>query len=132
MSDTEKPQVALDFFRSNAVVQRIAQLYVGFHERREALGLSNPGSFDNIAEEVERDVFLNNYTFTGLRAEITKAFSVAPLFRISHALSMGSQALAPYQFSALYGSPKVRRMHSLNSCREAKVKTDILPSEYRQ
>jgi mitochondrial import receptor subunit TOM40 len=132
MSDTEKPQVALDFFRSNAVVQRIAQLYVGFQERREALGLSNPGSFDNLAEEVERDVFLNNYTFTGLRAEITKAFSVAPLFRISHALSMGSQALAPYQFSALYGSPKVRKMHSLNSCREAKAKTDFLSSEYRQ
>ena len=132
MSVTEKQQEALDFFRSNAVVRRITDLYAGFQNRREALGLSNPGSFDNIAKEVERDVFLNNYTFTGLRAEITKSFSVDPLFQISHALSMGSQALAPYQFSALYGSSKVRKICCSRLDRGSNTKTDVLPSEYRQ
>ena len=107
MSAVEKQTDALDFFRSNVVIQRITDLYLSFQDRREALGLSNPGSIDNVAKEVERDVFLNNYTFTGLRAEITKMFSTSPLFQISHSLSMGSQGLAPYQFSAMYGSPKI-------------------------
>jgi mitochondrial import receptor subunit TOM40 len=48
-------------------------------------------------------------SFSGLRADLTKAFGVAPLFQISHALSMGSQAQAPYTYAALYGSPKVRQ-----------------------
>src|ERR1700755_1051481 len=104
---SEKDQDALSFFTSNAVVQRIADIYTGFQDRREALGLSNPGTIDNIAKEVERDVFLNNLSFSGLRAEITKAFSVAPMFQVSHSLSMGSQSLNPYSFAALYGSPKV-------------------------
>lgn len=107
MSVSEKQSQALDFFRSNFVVQRIADVYTGFQDRREALGLSNPGKLEDIAKEVDRDVFLNNYSFTGLRAEITKMFSATPLFQISHALSMGSQVMPPYQFSALYGSPKI-------------------------
>lgn len=115
MSVTEKQSEALDFFRSNAVVQRIAGIYAGFQDRRDALGLSNPGSIDNIAKEVEKDVFLNQYSFTGLRAEITKMFSATPLFQISHSLSMGSQALPPYQFSALYGSPKVFMQGSIDN-----------------
>ncbi|KAE9968892.1 hypothetical protein BLS_005626 [Venturia inaequalis] len=104
---TEKDSDPLSFFTENAVIQRIANTYVGFLERREALGLSNPGTIDGIAKEVQRDVFLNNHSFSGLRADITKAFSVAPMFQISHSLSMGSQALNPYSFAALYGSPKV-------------------------
>jgi mitochondrial import receptor subunit TOM40 len=115
MEATEKQSEALDFFRSNAVSQRIADVYVSFKDRREALGLRNPGSMENIAKEVEKDVFLNNYTFTGLRADITKMFSGTPLFQLSHALSMGSQALPPYQFSALYGSPKVFMQGSIDN-----------------
>lgn len=107
--ELEKPQSsALDLFTNNAVFARLGDVYTAFSERREALGLPNPGSVDNIASEVQRGVFLNNLTFTGLRAELTKAFSVSPLFQVSHALSMGSQGLAPYTFAALYGSPRVR------------------------
>jgi mitochondrial import receptor subunit TOM40 len=104
---SEKDSDPLSFFTENAVVQRIASTYIGFQERREALGLSNPGTIDGIAKEVQRDVFLNNHSFSGLRADITKAFSVAPMFQISHSLAMGSQSLNPYSFAALYGSPKV-------------------------
>ena len=99
---------ALAFMDQNVVVAALRDTYISFSERRAALGLSNPGTVDNIAREVQKDVFLTNYMFGGLRADLTKAFSVAPLFQVSHAFSMGSQGLPPYTFAALYGTPKVR------------------------
>ncbi|KAF2203271.1 hypothetical protein GQ43DRAFT_479206 [Delitschia confertaspora ATCC 74209] len=104
----KKDTNALDFlFADNAVTSRFQSVYNAFSERREALGLSNPGTVENIAKEVQRDVFLNNLSFSGLRADLTKAFSVAPLFQVSHALSMGGQNQPPYTYAALYGSPWV-------------------------
>lgn len=93
----------------NPVAARMQSVYNAFQERREALGLSNPGTVENLAKEVTRDVFLTNLSFSGLRADLTKAFAVAPLFQVSHALSMGSQAQPPYSYGVLYGSPKVGR-----------------------
>lgn len=87
---------------------RLGELYNAFQERREALGLTNPGTVEGIAREVQRDVFLNNASFSGLRAELTKAFSAAPLFQVAHSLSMGSQVQPPYSYMVLYGSPRVR------------------------
>lgn len=106
MSLSEKDQAALDVFTQNAVVSRISDVFTTFFERREALGLTYPGTVDNIAKEVKRDVFLDNLTFSGLRADLTKAFSVSPLFQVSHALSMGAQGMPPYTYAVLYGSPK--------------------------
>ncbi|KAG9235496.1 eukaryotic porin/Tom40 [Amylocarpus encephaloides] len=97
----------LDFLLANPIGAALADTYLAFSERRAALGLSNPGTVDNIAREVQRDVFLNNYTFSGLRADLTKPFSMAPLFQVSHAFSMGSQGLPPYAFAALYGTNNV-------------------------
>lgn len=108
MASLEKAdQQALDLLTNNGVFKKLQSYYTAYSDRREALGLSNPGTIDNISKEVQRDVFLNNLTFSGLRADLTKAFSVAPLFQVSHALSMGSQGLPPYAYAALYGSPKV-------------------------
>jgi mitochondrial import receptor subunit TOM40 len=98
----------LAFLFNNSVASALGETYTNFHERRKALGLSNPGTVENIAREVQRDVFLNNYTFSGLRADLTKAFSISPLFQVSHAFSMGSQGLPPYTFAALFGTNKVR------------------------
>ena len=97
----------LGFFSNNALTSALADTYTSFSERRAALGLSNPGTVENIAREVQRDVLLTNYTFSGLRADLTKAFSYAPLFQVSHAFSMGSQGLPPYSFAALFGTSKV-------------------------
>lgn len=97
----------LGFLFSNSVAAALADTYTSFSERRAALGLSNPGTVENIAREVQRDVFLNNYTFQGLRADLTKAFSISPLFQVSHAFAMGSQGLPPYTFAALFGTNKV-------------------------
>jgi mitochondrial import receptor subunit TOM40 len=88
---------------------RVLDVYTAFQDRRETLGLANPGTVEGIAREVTRDVFLNNSSFSGLRAELTKAFSAAPLFQVAHSLSMGSQLQPPYSYMVLYGSPRVRR-----------------------
>lgn len=97
----------LGFLYNNAVTVALADTYTSFSERRAALGLSNPGTVDNIAQEVQRNVFLNNYTFTGLRADLIKAFSISPLFQIQHGFASGAQDLPPYTFSALFGTNKV-------------------------
>jgi mitochondrial import receptor subunit TOM40 len=107
MALEEKSSSALGFFSDNAVFSALTDTYASFAERREALGLSNPGTVENIAREVQKDVFLNNYTFSGLRADLTRAFSVAPLFQMSHGFAMGAQGLPPYTFAALFGTPQV-------------------------
>lgn len=104
----EEKASALAFMNQNVVVAALRDTYLSISDRRDALGLPNPGTVDNIAREVQKDVFLTNYMFGGLRADLTKAFSVAPLFQVSHAFSMGSQGLPPYTFAALYGTPRVR------------------------
>lgn len=93
--------------KTNGVFDIFLDTYRSFQERRAALGLSNPGTVDNISKEVQRDVFLTNQTFSGLRAELNKSFSISPLFQISHAFSAGSQQLSPYTFLALYGTSNV-------------------------
>lgn len=98
---------SLSFLSENAIAIAFRDAYTSFSDRREALGLPNPGTVEGIAREVQKDVLLNNYTFTGLRADLTKAFSASPLFQVSHAFSMGSQALPPYTFAALYGTSNV-------------------------
>ncbi|KAK1149942.1 translocase of outer mitochondrial membrane [Aspergillus melleus] len=96
------------FLTDNSVAAALKDAYSSFSERRAALGLPNPGTVENIAREVQKDVLLSNFMFTGLRADLTKVFGMSPLFRVSHAFSMGSSGnLPPYAFSAMYGSPKV-------------------------
>lgn len=96
--------------RTGGIFDSVLDTYRSFQDRRAALGLSNPGTVDNIAAEVQRNVFLTNQTFSGLRAELNKSFSIAPLFQISHAFSAGSQMLSPYTFLGLYGTNNVSRI----------------------
>jgi mitochondrial import receptor subunit TOM40 len=96
----------LAFLRKNPVFSGLSDVYNAFQERRERLGLSNPGMVENIAKEVQRDVLTTNLMFSGLRADLTKAFSFNPLFQVSHQFAMGER-LSPYTFAALYGTSKV-------------------------
>ncbi|KAF1345749.1 eukaryotic porin-domain-containing protein [Delphinella strobiligena] len=112
---SEKPSGATDALSNNALVNTIRDTYASFQARRESLGLSNPGTVENVAKEVQRDVFLNNLSFSGLRADLTKAFSVAPLFQVSHAFSQGSQQIPPYAFLALFGTNKIFCQGNLDS-----------------
>ena len=97
----------LAFLTDNAVFATLRDSYTSFSDRRQALGLSNPGNVEGIAREVQRDVLCTNYMFSGLRADSQKLFSISPLFRIQHGLAIGSQALPPYQLMAVYGIPAV-------------------------
>lgn len=97
----------LAFMANNPISKSLSDAYSSFQERRAKLGLSNPGTVENLAKEVQRDVLLNNYMFTGLRADLTKAFSLNPLFQVSHAFALGERA-SPYTFAALYGTNNVR------------------------
>lgn len=107
MSDEKLVPSSSGFFQNNAVFTILRDTYSSFSERRKALGLSNPGTVENIAREVQKDVFLTNSMFTGLRADLTKPSSINPLFQVSHGFAMGSQGLPPYTFVALYGTSKV-------------------------
>ncbi|GKT58736.1 mitochondrial import receptor subunit TOM40 [Colletotrichum tofieldiae] len=91
---------------NNPVANTLSDAINSFSERRAKLGLSNPGTTENLTREVQRDVLLTNYMFTGLRADLTKAFSMSPLFQVSHQFAMGDR-LNPYTFAALYGTSKV-------------------------
>ena len=102
----EEKSTSMGFLTNNALHSTFRDLYTTFSEKRDALGLSNPGTVENISREVQRDVFLTNSMFTGLRADITKVFSAAPMFQTSHAFATGSQGIPPYTFLATYGSPK--------------------------
>ncbi|BDD56476.1 translocase of outer mitochondrial membrane [Monascus purpureus] len=107
---------SLPFLTDNAIAATIKDAYSSFSERRAALGLPNPGTVDNVGREVQKEVLLSNFMFTGLRADLTKVFGMSPLFRISHAFSMGSSGnLPPYAFSAMYGTPKVFMQGNIGS-----------------
>lgn len=90
----------------NPVAAAIGDALNSFSERRAKLGLSNPGNMEGLSKEVQRDVLLNNYMFTGIRADLTKIFSMAPLFQVSHQFAMGER-INPYTFAAMYGTGKV-------------------------
>ena len=104
---TEGQNASIGAPQSSTLFTSLRYLSASFLKRREALGLTNPGTVDNVAREVQRDVFLNNSMFTGLRADITKVLGATPIFQTNHAFSMGSQGLPPYTFSSTYGTPKV-------------------------
>lgn len=89
---------------SNPVFSYLNDVYTNISEHRKNLGLVNPGTIENLNKEVSRDVFLNQYFFTGLRADLNKAFSMSPAFQTSHTLAIGSPVLPPYAFSALYAT----------------------------
>jgi mitochondrial import receptor subunit TOM40 len=104
MASTSDAPLAL--LSKNPIAATFSDAYNAFQERRRRLGLSNPGLVENIAKEVQRDVLTTNLMFTGLRADLTKAFSFNPLFQVSHQFAMGER-LSPYTFAALYGTSKV-------------------------
>lgn len=104
----EKSSSTLAFLTDNAIAATLSDAYSNLSERRRLMGLENPGTVDNIAREVQKDVLLSNYMFSGLRCDLQKVFSMSPLFRLQHGFAMGSQALSPWQLMALYGNSKVR------------------------
>ncbi len=98
----EKPKPG--FWSSNPIFSYLNNVYSGFSDHRKSIGLLNPGTIENLNKEVSKDVFVAPYFFTGLRADLNKAFSLNPAFQTSHTLSIGSKTIPPYAFSALYAA----------------------------
>ncbi|KAH3665828.1 hypothetical protein OGAPHI_004016 [Ogataea philodendri] len=91
------------FWSSNPIFTFVNNVTSSISQHRKSLDLINPGTMENINKEVARDVFLNQLQFTGLRADISKTFSMNPIFQISHGLSIGGQ-LPAYSFTAMVGN----------------------------
>lgn len=96
----------LGFLTSNPIANAVGDAYRSFSDRRAKLGLMNPGTVESISKEVQREVSLTNYMHTGLRADLTKAVSMSPLFQVSHQFAIGEH-MKPYAFAALFGNNKV-------------------------
>lgn len=92
------------FWSSNPIFSYLNNVYTNISDHRQSLNLINPGTIENLNKEVSRDVFLNQYFFTGLRADLNKAFLLNPAFQTSHTFSIGSKSIPPYAFSALYAT----------------------------
>ncbi|KAF5315857.1 hypothetical protein D9611_004702 [Ephemerocybe angulata] len=81
--------------------------YDRFATWRRDLGLPHPGSVENLGKEVKA-THLSNYIFDGARADMTKTFSMNPLFQVTHSFALGSQTVPPsYNFGAIYATPAV-------------------------
>ncbi|KAI1818173.1 mitochondrial import receptor subunit TOM40 [Poronia punctata] len=109
-----KPSSPLGFLTSNPIANAVSNAYQSFSDRRAKLGLTNPGDLDSISKEVQREVSLTNYMHSGLRADLTKAVSLSPLFQVSHQFAMGEH-MKPYAFAALYGSNQVFLQGSMDN-----------------
>lgn len=92
------------FWSSNPISSFCIDTYKNVHSHRQSLALANPGTVENLNKEVSRDVFLTQYFFTGLRADLNKAFSLNPAFQTSHTFSIGSNLLPSYALSALFAN----------------------------
>lgn len=109
----EKPKPG--FWSSNPVFSFVNDVYGNFNDHRKAIGLMNPGTFENLNKEVSKDVFLTQYFFTGLRADLNKTFCLNPPFQTSHSLSIGSKTMPPYAFSALFASDTLFAQGSIDN-----------------
>ena len=132
MGDVKTSELLPPYLHDNTLVRALRRTYDSFSQRRESLGLSNPGTVENIAREVQKDVFLTNFMFTGLRGDFNRPLSVAPLFQYSHAFAIGSQGLPPYGFSALYGTQGVGWPSNLRITMLLRTSVDIYARKYRQ
>ena len=105
MTDVKNIDVPTSFLHNNGLFKLFQNTYTAFSQRREALKLWNPGPIDKIKHEVDTDVFLTKFMFTGLKGDFNRPLSMSPMFQYSHSFALGSQQLPPYGFSALYGVP---------------------------
>lgn len=88
------------------IVSPITKALAGVQDIRNRLELSNPGTVEHLQREV-KGVHTTNFMFDGARADLTKALSINPIFQVTHAFSMGSQAApSSYNFGAVFGDSK--------------------------
>lgn len=92
--------------KSNFLTRFVTRTVDSVLESRARLGLPNPGTTENVSKEVSRDVLLTPFFFTGLKADVSKSFSLQPVFQVSHALSLGNPAQPAYAFATAFATER--------------------------
>jgi len=88
-------------------VSPLFNAYDRFATWRRDLGLPHPGSAENLQKEA-KGTHLSNFIFDGARADLTKTFSMNPLFQVTHSFALGSQnAPSSYNFSSIFATQQV-------------------------
>ncbi|KAH8106851.1 eukaryotic porin-domain-containing protein [Cristinia sonorae] len=78
-----------------------------FQGWRASLGLSNPGTAENLQKEVKATL-LQNMFFDGARADLSKSLSMNPVFQVTHSFALGSQTAPPsYNFGAVFANNNI-------------------------
>lgn len=116
---------ALSFLTDNAIASVINDTYNNLSERRKLMGLTNPGTVESISLEVQGDVLLNNYMFSGLRCDLQKFFSISPMFRMQHGFAMGSNVLPPWQLLAMYGNSRMLLQGTFSSDQSVSARGNV-------
>ncbi|KAI0062260.1 hypothetical protein BV25DRAFT_1945387 [Artomyces pyxidatus] len=81
--------------------------YNRFSTWRSSLGLTNPGSVENLQKEV-KNTHLTNFIFDGARADLMKGLSMDPAFQVTHSFSLASQTMPPsYSFGAVFANQQL-------------------------
>lgn len=112
---TKQQESVLDTLGQYPVLGQLCDTIKTVQSRRQALNLPNPGTIENINKETSKDVFLTNFFFTGLRADLNKSLSMNPAFQLSHSFSCGSPVLTPYSVAAFYGTDNVLLQGNLDN-----------------
>ena len=99
----------LPYFNIPNLIPQSFRPYIDqFSEWRNRLGLQNPGTIEGLHKEVQRDVFLTNFAFSGMKADLGRSFCANPLFQVQHSFSAGSSQVAPWSFLSMYATDNVR------------------------
>ncbi|QRV85753.1 import receptor subunit tom40 [Ceratobasidium sp. AG-Ba] len=78
--------------------------YGRFASWRAGLGLSNPGTTENMQKEVKM-THATNHLFDGARADLSKALSFNPAFQVTHSFNLASYTNpATYNFGAVFAN----------------------------
>ncbi|KAF8599035.1 hypothetical protein BDV93DRAFT_560690 [Ceratobasidium sp. AG-I] len=78
--------------------------YGRFASWRSGLGLTNPGTTENMQREVKM-THATNHLFDGARADLSKALSFNPAFQVTHSFNLASYTQpATYNFGAVFAN----------------------------
>ncbi|KAG8728256.1 translocase of outer mitochondrial membrane [Ceratobasidium sp. 423] len=78
--------------------------YGRFTSWKAGLGLSNPGTTENMQKEVKM-THTTNHLFDGARADLSKALSLNPAFQVTHSFNLASYLNPPtYNFGAVFAN----------------------------
>ncbi|CAE6443885.1 unnamed protein product [Rhizoctonia solani] len=81
--------------------------YGRFTSWKAGLGLTNPGTTENMQKEVKM-THTTNHLFDGARADLSKALSFNPAFQVTHSFNLASYTNpATYNFGAVFANGDV-------------------------